>query len=111
MKHWQCSAKAVGLFLLISCAIVTAAAAQQVTVMGAGADANCGKWLSERQQRDFLDMGSWALGYLSGVAMWSDEYDPLDGQNADAVWGWLDNYCRAHPTTEFVDAVDAFAQK
>ena len=34
MKHWQCSAKAVGLFLLISCAIVTAAAAQQVTVMG-----------------------------------------------------------------------------
>ena len=56
MKHWQCSAKTIGLFLLISCAIVTAAAAQQVTVMGAGADANCGKWLSERQQRDFLDM-------------------------------------------------------
>jgi hypothetical protein len=111
MKQWQRTAKTVGLFLLISCALATEAAAQDVTVMGAGADASCGKWLSERQQGRFSDLSQWALGYLSGVAMWSDEYDPVKDQTADAVYGWLDNYCRAHPTTEFVDAVDAFAQK
>jgi hypothetical protein len=54
-------------------------------------------------------MGNWALGYLSGAA-WAapEEPDPLGKTDSAGVSYWLDNYCRANPTTEFSDAVKAF---
>jgi hypothetical protein len=48
------------------------------------------------------------LGYLSGVAIWVTNLAPLDGMDADGVWGWLDNRCRANPIEDFSDAVKAF---
>jgi hypothetical protein len=53
-------------------------------------------------------MGNWALGFISGVATYSDHLDPLKGLDADAVSYWLDNYCRAHPTEKFAKAVSVF---
>jgi hypothetical protein len=53
-------------------------------------------------------MGNWALGYLSGAGTFSENLNPLQGVDADAVFYWLDNYCRARPTARFGDAVRAF---
>jgi hypothetical protein len=43
-------------------------------------------------------MGNWALGFLSGVAIYSTDLNPLEGVDSDAVSYWLDNYCQARPT-------------
>lgn len=39
----------------------------------------------------------WLLGFLSGVGFGNSSYDPLRGIDAEAVWAWVDNYCRNHP--------------
>ena len=56
-------------------------------------------------------MGNWALGFLSGVAIYSGELNPLKGVDANAVAYWLDNYCQARPTEDFVDALRAFIRQ
>jgi hypothetical protein len=46
-------------------------------------------------------MASWALGYVSGknvgVGLNDNPHDFLQDTDADGVWSWLDNYCRANP--------------
>jgi hypothetical protein len=54
----------------------------------------------------------WALGFLSGVnisgSAGTDFLEPIDGQ---AVWAWLDNYCRDHPLDEFPGAIKALVRE
>jgi hypothetical protein len=34
--------------------------------------------------------------------------NPLNGLDGDAVFAWIDNYCRAHPLDSIVKATEAF---
>jgi hypothetical protein len=45
----------------------------------------------------------WAAGYVSGMAvMQSLINDFLKGLDQEATFGWLDNYCSAHPLEQFL---------
>ena len=51
-------------------------------------------------------MAFWALGYVSGANVFFTEgKDSLKEVDADAIWSWLDNYCRSHPLEKFADSV------
>jgi hypothetical protein len=51
---------------------------RSVHLVGSGAKATCGRWLANRASQDYFSMGNWALGFLSGVAVYTDDLDPLD---------------------------------
>jgi hypothetical protein len=55
-------------------------------------------------------MANWALGYISGAAVFGTVGDPLGSTDAAGVMFWLDNHCRTNPTSQFVSAVDAFIE-
>ena len=83
--------------------------ANAYTLIGVGANASCGKWLSERSSGNYFEMSNWATGFLSGAAWQSPiDADPLGKTDVDGVWYWFDNYCRANPTAKFLNAVQAF---
>jgi hypothetical protein len=97
--------------LTITLILVVAAGevrSQTKMTIGVGATASCGKWLSRRASGNWFDIGNWALGFMSGVAIYSDDLNPLIKVDSDAVAYWLDNYCSAHPTASFVDAIKVF---
>jgi hypothetical protein len=53
----------------------------------------------------------WILGFLSGIGSTGSSYglNPLNGiTDANAVWGWMDNYCREHPLDNIAAAGEAF---
>jgi hypothetical protein len=68
------------------------------------ADTPCATWTAERAKpslerftyRQFMGekMESWVLGYVFGSNSSVNSKDILKGINADAVYSWLDNYCR-----------------
>jgi hypothetical protein len=78
-------------------------------VIGQGTN-SCGMWTSSRKGRQAFGMEQWILGFLSGVAETVNVtgYDPMNGIDAEAVWGWMDNYCQAHPLDMIVAAGSAF---
>ena len=96
-------------WLMLSIALIasTPAYADGFTAMGAGSGASCGKWLSAREKKDFYALSNWALGFLSGAG-WKGNGDALAGTDNDGVFYWLDNYCRANPTNNFIQALMAF---
>jgi hypothetical protein len=102
--------KILGFCLLVLC-LPARAEAETVQLLGAGASASCGVWLSDRQENNFDGMLEWALGYLSAIAVWEQYYDPLNGVDAEAVTYWLDDYCRVHPTDKFTTALLGFVAK
>jgi len=87
------------------------ASSQAIQLLGAGTNASCGSWLAGRVSNNYFSIGNWALGFLSGAAIYSNDLNPLHGVDADAVSFWLDNYCRARPTDRFVDALKAFIRE
>jgi hypothetical protein len=93
---------------VISLLIIGHPNAQAANIMGAGVKASCGKWLADRASGNYFIMLNWALGFLSGVGIYTKNLDPLNGVDGDAVAYWLDDYCRSHPTTLFSDAVNEF---
>jgi hypothetical protein len=86
------------------------ARSQTVTTVGAG-NASFGSWMADRASDNHFWMGNWALGFLSGVALYSGGLNPLKGLDANTVVYWLDNYCQVHPTDDFVDALRAFIRQ
>jgi hypothetical protein len=91
--------------------VVSAEAAETIQLIGSGVKQSCGSWLEARQQksRDAVALQQWTIGHLSGVAVYSENLNPLEGLHADAVWYWLDNYCRANPIKSLSkDALPAF---
>lgn len=105
---WQAFAIILLLFQVVP------ASAQTAAVIGAGVGVSCGTWLEHRKSGQ-PDIANWALGYLSGVAVWG--FDPIMGHkaplrdmDADGVLYWLDDYCRANPIEKFTDALAAFVE-
>jgi hypothetical protein len=82
-----------------------------VRTTGAGSTKSCYRWLVNRASHDDSDMGSWALGFISGVAVYSEDLNPLNGIDGDGVFFWLDNYCRPRPRATFIEAIRAFIRK
>jgi hypothetical protein len=52
----------------------------------------------------------WVIGFLSGIGYEGigQGDDTLAGVDANGVWTWVDNYCRAHPLDQIVTAAKAF---
>ena len=62
-------------------------------------DITCGKWVKDRassSKNDQLIGDSWLIGYLNGIAQWS-EVDIFTAIDGDALFLWMDNYCKANP--------------
>jgi hypothetical protein len=100
-----------GAIVAVTLCLVSPASAQDVQMLGPGSGSSCGRWLETRRSDTWHFMASWALGFLSGGAVFSHDMDPLNGRDTDAVLYWLDNYCRNHPVETFPHAVTAFARE
>jgi hypothetical protein len=87
--------------------INAAGAAEQVDIIGAG-NASCGLRTAARRDRHAGYAEAWVLGFLSAVGVTSSDKNPLRGVDAEAVWAWIDNYCRAHPLERLVESTEAF---
>jgi len=96
--------------LLLVFALTGREAKSTVNALGAGLQ-SCGDWLSDRAKGNYFEMGNWALGFISGVAIYSPSYHPLEGLDSDAVAYWLDDFWRAHPTAQLVDALRVFIRE
>jgi hypothetical protein len=78
------------------------------TDIGKGVE-SCGTWTADRRidyGRSILGDEQWVLGYLSGFGF-SGVHDPLNHLDAEAVYGWVDNFCRENPLKRMIDAADA----
>jgi hypothetical protein len=70
-----------------------------VNAIGATGDISCGKWSKDRSSgivKDQLSLASWLIGYLNGVARWS-EVDILTNADRESLMVWMDNYCKTYP--------------
>lgn len=95
----------VGLMLVC---IASAGNAQMVKLRGAGAGTSCGTWVYERTNRIDGHLGTWVLGFISGAEVFGSVGNPFGKVDAQGLFYWLDNYCRANPSLPLVDALDAF---
>ena len=62
-------------------------------------DTSCGKWVKDRTSgivKDQLSLTSWLIGYLNGIARWS-EVDILSNADRESLMVWMDNYCKTNP--------------
>ncbi|RYH67703.1 MAG: hypothetical protein EON54_03810 [Alcaligenaceae bacterium] len=81
---------AIGLASAMACGNALA-----VIVMGA---VPCGVWVKDRTEKGWNETAdrSWLTGFLSGLAIESEK-DVLRTVNAESIYLWMDNYCRANP--------------
>jgi hypothetical protein len=81
------------------------------TLLGSGT-ASCEAWTAARRAPHELDAAmheQWVVGFLSGIgSMILGELDPVHGLDADAVYRWVDTYCRNHPADTIEAAARAF---
>ena len=100
------------LFLLAALSFPSFAANQtnQYVIFGAGSRP-CGSWLQLRSQAlpDSAVLQSWVLGYVTSVNanLLSVNQDVTGGAAPDALFGWIDNYCAAHPLDSLARATGA----
>jgi hypothetical protein len=73
--------------------------------IGEGAN-SCGAWTFERQQNSTKSAlyATWVLGYVSGQNADASTTNFLQGVDAGAILGWIDNYCRSNPLEKIVTA-------
>lgn len=96
----------------ISLAGLSLSGAHAATIMGAGVNLTCGGWIEARKTNNTpnrLAAEQWALGYLSGVAMFTNS-SPLDRLDPGAVFVWLDNACQQHPLERLPAALVQFVK-
>jgi hypothetical protein len=87
----------VSLVAFLFCMANNARAGDTVQQFGQGVASTCGTWTAERKSStQWVPAGNWVLGFMSGAASALDR-DLLDGLDSEAILGWMDNYCRAHP--------------
>ena len=88
--------------------------ANAFTAAGVGTQ-TCGEWTAARngEVTDGKLDEQWLIGFLTGAAWVGSiaglpELDPIGTVGALAVWGWMDNYCRANPLVLQQEAAVAF---
>lgn len=85
---------------LLSFLLVVFQSACQAEVSVQGGYTDCGLWMRARQQNGAGQLESYAMGFLDGFSSGKDrEFWAADGRviSRDAVYLWLDNYCRSNP--------------
>jgi hypothetical protein len=99
----------IPLLAILTVALMTnaEAMADMIKMLGVGS-VSCGTWTIGRRDRTAFGLEQWMLGFLSGAATWSPTLNPLNEVDADAVWVWVDNYCRVHPLDRITEAGKAF---
>src|SRR4051812_10777106 len=67
---------------------------------------SCGAWTFERQQNSVKSAfyATWVLGYVSGQNADESTSEFLEGVDAGAIFGWIDNYCRSNPLMKIITA-------
>jgi hypothetical protein len=81
-----------------------------VLIKGPGAAISCGKWVELRGQgQPAWDAESWLMGYLSGAAEMNN-VDVLRTTDSAAIFGWMDNFCKANPLQPFADGASRLFQ-
>jgi hypothetical protein len=84
---------------------------ESYSVLGAGFK-SCGAWTADRRGLLASQNMQWILGFLSGVGwVHLTGQNPLDGLDAQAVWAWVDNYCKANPLRNIANAGEVFASE
>jgi hypothetical protein len=71
---------------------------------------SCKSWTEERAKANSLrahGMKAWAVGFVSGANLVTKRTDFLESVDAEALWKWIDKFCRAHPLERFLDAAIA----
>jgi hypothetical protein len=97
--------------VFLALAIGIPAKADAYNLIGAG-NSSCGTWTAERAHPDQplpLLLTSWVVGFLSGIGWVGQDGDnPLHGVDAEGVWAWVDNYCKAHPIDTIAKGASQF---
>ena len=98
--------------LALGAGLATPAAARE-TIRGAGAQ-SCRIWIRDRQshQTDEMADEEWVLGNVSGAAAFTfvvSGKDILKETDPDAIFAWIDDYCRARPRDLIAYATGMFA--
>jgi hypothetical protein len=73
--------------VLVAICFARSATADDVQTLGAGARATCGKWLADRQSGNAFPLTNWALGFLSGGAVFSENLNPLEPPQRIRAYG------------------------
>jgi hypothetical protein len=99
---------------LLAATLVLSGHAAGYALLGSGT-ASCEAWATARRAPHGLDAAmneQWVVGFLSGIGfMVLGELDPLHGLDAEAVYNWVDTYCRAHPQEKIEGAARVFIQQ
>jgi hypothetical protein len=84
-----------------------ATGASAYTVLGSGVS-SCGTWLQTRRSGPgaSIDLRSWVLGYATRANYDESVTTKID---SEGLWAWIDNYCRANPLKQIVDAAEGLA--
>jgi hypothetical protein len=74
-------------------------------------NAPCADWTKERGAHTVLgtQLGAWVRGYVSGANVMQNHRDNLfqvTNADMDAMEGWINDYCLAHPQDKLVVAAD-----
>jgi hypothetical protein len=85
------------------------------TILGAG-NLSCGSWKAHRSSHDAYEatMESWVLGFVTSQNVWETIlHHPEMSVNTDAdgIFGWIDNYCAAHPLDNLASAAVQLATR
>ena len=100
---------AAALTVMLATGVSTQALSQTPTTVMGFADTSCATWTQERTNHQSQRMEDWALGFASGadgVLSQSGSPDFLKNvEGHDALFSWIDNYCRSNPREVFPIAV------
>jgi hypothetical protein len=111
-----------GFVLVMAFLVAGTVDAGATTIDGAGSG-SCGEWVADRasfragspltaSSGRALQSMQWVMGFLSGIGfmgqMDNSRADPLEAVDAQGVWTWIDDYCRANPTAAIARASAAF---
>jgi hypothetical protein len=100
--------KRIALLLALVLLSSVQAEAEEATAYGWGAT-SCGEWTAHEANRSkqpiesikdptIVGQDQWVLGFLSGYNFSSGaRLDVAKGLSPLGLFGWLDNYCAAHP--------------
>jgi hypothetical protein len=74
--------------------------------------ASCGTWTAHRRNQGAVPSladQAWVVGFLSGIGyVGRNAADPLNDVDAEAVWAWVDNYCKVNPLDTIAKAAEEF---
>jgi hypothetical protein len=77
---------------------------------------SCGTWTNLRKLHAAAPYEWWVVGFLSGLSVGfltgvnaDDDVGFLSGQDADGIYAWIDNYCKANPLEKLPKIMDTLA--